>query len=257
MKKTVRIFDSVLSFCVLLLFFFIAVRYFVPSVVSAAALALTFTLCTLFFTGKWAEKKRAPRVRKQKLTELCNKFLFSPPDYALDYVYNALCTKGTPRQENGLLVLGQTAFCVCLTPDKVRTAFLAERFAAAGALPVRRLVFLSAYGADEEAAQTAPCLHDPCVEIWAWEKVYDFFCYLHCPPTQTLPLVKDKSRPRYLRHALRRENARHYLIAAVVTLLFARFMPYAVLYVVIAALCLTLSVACRCRPKNTRRDGRP
>ena len=45
--------------------------------------------------------------------------------------------------------------------------------------------------------------------------------------------------------ALARENARKYLFSAVITLLFARFMPYSVFYVVIASVSLTLALLSR------------
>ncbi|MCI8458139.1 MAG: hypothetical protein HFE46_00510 [Clostridia bacterium] len=246
MKKISSLFDTLLTFAALFLLSCVTAGYFVRSTPAVLASACTFTFAVLFFTGIFSRRRRKPKEKQKKLNELRNKFLFSPPDYALDFTEQAVRKKCEPKRQDGFILSDKTAFCVCLTPEKVRTAFLAERYAAAARLGVARLVFLSAYGAEEDAAQTVEQLREPAAEIWDWEKVYEFFASLGCPPTQTLTLAAPaKQRSRAIRNAFVRRNARRYLFAAIVTLLFARFMPYGALYVIIASLSLVAALVCR------------
>lgn len=246
MKKVTALFDTVLTFVALFVLACIVAGYFLHATVAVVATALTLSLTVLFFTGRHSVRRAAKQADKKTTEEKRNKFLFSPPSYAFDFAMRAVTRKcPAARERDGLIVAAKTAFCVCLTPDRVRTAFLAERYATAAALAVKRLVFLSAYGAEADAEDTASRLTDPATEIWDWDKTCDFFTKLGCPPTETLALPKRKRRGKILSEALSRAHARKYLFAALVTLLFARFLPYSVLYVTIAAVSLTLSLVCR------------
>ena len=244
MKKVTTVFDTVLTFVALFLLGSVIAGYFLHSAVLATS--LTFTFAVLFFTGRLSLRRNKRKEDRRRLNDLRNKFLFSPPDYAFDHVWRAVEKKCTPQQTNGFIMGGKTAFYVCLTPDKVSSSLLAERYASAVQAGAKRLVFLSAYGGQDEALDTAKRLTQPDVEIWDWEKVYDFLASLGYPPAETLPLpAAPKQRARLLSGALKRENARRYLFTAIVTLLFARFMPYAVFYVAIAAVSLALAILCR------------
>lgn len=259
MKKVATVFDTVLTFIALFLLGSVVAGYFLRSAAAVLTTALTFTLAVLFFTGRLSLRRKRRKESKRRLNDLCNKFLFSPPAYAFDHVWRAVEKKCTPQRKNGLIMGGATAFHVCLTPDKVSASLLAERYASAVQAGAKRLVFLSAFGAQDDVLDTAKRLCSPTVEIWDWEKVYDFLLRLGCPPTETLPLpAAPKQKIRFFDAALKRENARRYLFTAIITLLFARFMPFAVFYVAVAAVSLSLAILCRIditqRAKNKKRS---
>lgn len=249
MKKPSVIIDTALTLAALFFLGCIVMGYFTRNTGSILCAAAVFSLTVTFFTGRLTEKRHMPQKKKRKLDDLMNKFVFSPHDYAYRFTLDALTDKCAVKEENGLILAGGTAFCVRLTGEKVSTAVLAERYAAATQLRAKRLVILSAYGAEQDALETAKLLSAPTAEIWDFCKVYAFFVYLKHPPTETLRLkpTRKKKFGAVFSIALRRENARRYLFSAIVTLLFARFLPYSVFYVVIAAISLVLAILCRLR----------
>lgn len=250
MRKPFVILDTLLTFTTLFLLTAVVVGYFTRQTHIILTVSLCGTLGITYFTGKLAARKQIPKQRKQERKEKLQYFLFSPPQDAVDFVREALETKGAVDERDGLLIVKKTAFYVALTPEKVTVAVLARVFAAAKAQGVKRLVFLSAYGADDEATETASCLLSPQTEIWEWDKVYALLSYLHHTPTQTLKLQKPKKRKKLgtvMLLALRRENAKRYLFAAIVMLVFARFVAHGVLYIVFSAVCIVLALLSRLR----------
>lgn len=244
MKKPSALIDTVLTFAALFLLCAVVVGYFSRKTSVVLLTAFPIALGITFFAGLLAGKRRAPKARRKQLENLRNKFLFSPPEYAFSFVRETLAHKGEPTEKDGLLLCGATAFCVCLTAEKISLAQLANRYAAAHAAGARKLVFLSAYGAEADAESTAPQLQSPEVQIFDWESTYRFFVALKHPPTETFRLSSPR-KTRGITGALKRENSRKYLFAAIVLLFGARFMPYAPLYAVFAALCIVLAVLCR------------
>lgn len=125
-------------------------------------------------------------------------------------------------------------------------AELSKLYAAASEAGAKRLVVLSSHGASDEAASYLPMLSMPKVEIWDFDKTYDFFSRLKSSPAETLEVKKDKKSFRgFAAGALKRENARRYLLTAVVTVIFARFLPHPELYIFVSALTLVLALLCR------------
>lgn len=248
MTKISVFIDTVLTAVALFFLGVLIAGYFTSNGVTTVLSSLVFALTVTFFTGRFAEKRRAPAKKKDKLLALMNKFVFSPPQYAYDFVLHALEKKGAVREENGFICTHDTAFFVRFTGDAIGRAELATCYAQAAQLPVKKLVIFTSYGALPEADETARVLTAPTTEIWDFAKAYDLFVYLGCPPTETLALKLAKKRfGAAFAGALRRANARKYLLSALVMLLFARFMPYAVFYAVLSAVSLTLAVLCRLR----------
>ena len=145
MKKPSVVLDTVLSFAATFLLCAVITGYFTRDTLTVTVTALTVTLAVTFFLTRILRKKRAPARQRRKLQELCNKFLFSPPEYAFAFTKKALGTRCTPVEHNGLLLTNAAAFCVCLTPAKITVAFLAEKYGAAAVKKKKRLVFLSAF----------------------------------------------------------------------------------------------------------------
>lgn len=254
MKKLSYYLDIVLTLLAFFLLCSVILGYFTHSTSVIVISSLTLSFAATFFTSRISDKRRAPNKRKRKLNDIMNKFLFSPPDYAYEFVLKAVKTKREPREESGFIIAGKTAFCVCITPAKTDTAYLADRYAAAAKLGLKRLVLLTALGAQPDAVNTARLLSMPTVEIWDFEKVYDFLSRLHCAPTETLKLETSKRKfGEAFKGALKRENARKYLFASIVTLLFARFMPYSALYVGLSSISATLAVLCMLRVTERNR----
>ncbi len=245
MKKLSSVLDTALTLAALFLLGAILIGYFAPRT-TALFFALIFALTATYFTSLWTQKRQKPKAHKQKLEGIRNKFLFSPAEYAQSFVREALCKKDDVQETDGLLLVGKTAFSVHLIPEKVNARTLADRYAAATRLHVKRLVLLSAYGGEKDAVSTAMLLSQPKVEILDFERTYALLSYLGCPPTETLRLQPAKKRLRSVAAgALRKKNARKYLTVAILTLLFARFTPYGILYIAVSATALVLALLCR------------
>lgn len=248
MKKPSVIIDTVLTFAAIFLLCAVVAGYFTSDKAYTVPAALIAALAVTFFTSRLSAKRRLPKKRKRKLGELLNKFIFSTPAYAYDHVLDAIKSKHAVAEQNGFIVSGGTAFYVKIDPEKIGFSTLAERYSAAAEIKAERLVILSAYGADTQTAETARLLSAPKTEIWDFEQVYRLLAHLGHAPTETLVLTRPRKKlGAAIRGALSRENARGYLFTAIVTLLFARFMPYSVLYVAVSAVAVTLSVLCRLR----------
>jgi len=246
MKKTSVIIDAFLTFAATFLLAAAVIGYFARDTLAVTISAAIVALAATFFTGKLSAHRARPKKLRQKQKEILNKFLFSMPDYAYDFTLNAIRRKREPIERDGLTIARKTAFSVKLTPQKISCAELASVYAAAAKNECSRLVILSAYGAQADAAEFCGLLGTPAAEIWDFAKVYDFYSHLGCAPTESLKLASGKKKfGAVLSGALARENARRYLFSAVITLLFARFMPYSVFYVVIASVSLTLALLSR------------
>ena len=146
-------------------------------------------------------------------------------------------------EEGGVLTLLGTAFYPCFLPEPLEAVQIAEGYGRAAKTGAKRLVVLPAYGAVTAAATLAARLQNPQTEVWDFAKSYAFFCFLGMPPKETLPLKSNKTRFT-LKGAVARPKARKYAFTALVLLFFARFAPFAPLYAVTAALCLTLALLC-------------
>ena len=246
MKKPSVILDTILTFAASWLLFAAIASYFTQSAAVTVSAAITAAAAVTYFTGKISAKRRLPKRRRRKLNELLNKFVFSPPEYAHDFTMKAISNKHTAVEKNGFIFSGTTAFLVKLIPEKISFATLASAYAAAAQSGAERLVILTAYGGEPETSSTAALLKSPATEIWDFEKVYDFYSHLNFAPTETLSLDKPKRKVKEaLTATLRRENARGYLFTAIVTLMFAGFVPHGVYYVCISAICITLALLCR------------
>ncbi len=254
MKKISTVIDTVLTVAALFLLCSVIAGYFTRKTSVIILSSLTAAVALAFFTGRLAEKRKAPKVKKRKLGELMNKFLFSPPEYAQAFTVRAISNRAIPSEKNGFVFAGKTAFSVRLVPEKIGAATLAERYSAAAKLGAKKLVILSAYGAETDAAETASLLSEPTAEIWDFEKVYDFFSKLGCAPTETMKLEPKKRKFGELAAgALKKQNARKFLFSAIVLLLWARFVPYSGLYVIIASISVVLAAFCRFRPYERKR----
>ena len=239
MKKSVVLFDTLFTFAAV---FFAAL--FISDWFLRDARVFPFAVIAALFVSFFVLRKHRKKVTPpRELDALLNKFVFSPKNYAMVFTRNALMRKGTPRRKNGVLTVGVTSFYPCFLPEKLGTAQIADGYARAAKEGSKRLVILSAYGANPEATQLAVRLQDPQTEVWDFAKVYAFFCYLGHPPTQTLRL-KTKKQRFVLKDAVAKPKAVKYVFTAVVLLFFARFAPFAPLYAVTAAVCFTLALVC-------------
>lgn len=246
MKKLSSVIDTFLTLAALFLLAVFVVGYFSSDRYTILFFAVVFAFAGAYFTTRISRKRSVPKIRKRKLDALMNKFVFSPPEYARDYVRNALAAKGEVAEVRDLLVVGKTAFAVQLTAEKVSAVTLALSYASARECGAEKLVILSAKGATEDADETAKLLSSPKAEIWDFEKTYRLLAYLGHPPRETLELAPEKKKKGALfAGALSKHNARKYLMSAIVTLVFARFMPHAVLYVIFSALGVTLAILCK------------
>lgn len=241
MKKSAVLFDTLFTFAAV---FFAAL--FISDWFLRDARVLPFAVTTALFVSFFVlrmHRKKPLRKSPERLDALLNKFVFSPPDYALSFTKDALGSKGTAREENGLLQVGKAAFYPCFVPEPLSTVRVAEGYARAAKSGAQRLVILSAYGATPDADTLASRLQDPQTEIWDFAKVYSFFCHLGHPPTETLRLKSRKKRFA-IKDAVTKPKAIKYVFTAGVLLFFARFAPFAPLYAVTAAVCFTLALVC-------------
>lgn len=246
MKKPSVIIDTLLTFAAAFLLGATLCGYFSRNTAVILCGALVFALAVTFFSAKLSDKRKLPAKRKKKLNEILDKFIFSLPEYAYDFALETIRRKCNPKEINGLIIANSTAFSVRITPEKINCATLACDYANAAKAGAKRLVIMSAYGADASAATTGDLLSSPKTEIWEFEKVYDFFTRLGNRPTQTLVLAPRKKKiGAVFKNALSRVNARKYLFTAIVILFFARFMPYSVFYVAIASVSFTLALLSR------------
>lgn len=257
MKKFSTVIDTLLTAAALFLLCSVIAGYFTRKTSAILLSSLTAAVALTFFTGRLAERRKAPSVKKRKLRELMNKLLFSPPEYAQAFTVRAISNRAIPSEKNGFVLAGKTAFAVRLVPEKIGAATLAERYSAAAKLGARKLVILSAYGAESDAAETARLLAEPTAEIWDFEKVYDFFERLGCAPTETMKLEPQKRKFGALAAgALKKENARKFLFSSIVLLLWARFVPYSALYVIIASISVVVAIFCRFKPNERKRKAK-
>lgn len=244
MKKLGVMIDGLLTLAALWLLCAVVVGYFTDDSTVIIGVSVVAAFGGTYFIGLLARLGKRPAAKKKKLEMLRDKFIFSPPEYAYDFALAALRKKGEVVPCGNLLTVKNTAFAVRLTGEKISLSTLASLYAEACKAGAGRLIILSALGAEDDAGEIAAKLPDAETEIWDYEKVHAFFCHLGSPPTQSLELRRRKKRLTPLR-VFDRGNARRFLFTAIVTLLFARFFPYSVLYVVMAAVSLVLAVLCR------------
>lgn len=248
MKKPSEIIDTVLTLIALFMFATIVCGYFTRNGTVTVAFSVVFAVCVTFFIGLFSQKRKAPAIKKKKLTDIMNKFVFSPQNYSSEFILNAIRKKHDTEENNGFIIAGKTAFCPKFTGEEISNAELARLYGAAAELGVKRLVIMSSHGADAKAAENLPLLCEPSAEIWDFAEVYDFLCAVGCEPTQTMKIKPRKKRfGAVFATALKRENARRYLFSAIVMLVSARFMPYAPLYIVFSSLSVVLAMLCLLR----------
>lgn len=245
MKKISAFLDTVLTFAALALFCAVTVGYFTRKTTIIILCSVTVAAAVTYIIRILIRRHDAPKALRRKRSEILNGFMFNKSNYAYDFALNAISKKCSPEQTNGLISSGKTAFKVLMIPEKISAADLAFAYSAASDINAEKLVIMSAYGAAEDAQTVADLLSEPSVEIWDFDKVYDFFASLGCEPTETLKLQpKKKEFSQVLWGAINRRNAKRYLFGAIVLLLWARFIPYSVAYVCVASVCITLALVC-------------
>ena len=248
MKKLSYFIDTVITLAALFVLGGVTAGYFLSDTVMIVTFSAVFSLSATYFTGMSSRRTRRKTEKAQNIDAVRNKFVFSPSSYAYDFTIKAISRRCTPIEKNGYILTPAAAFKPHFTPEKVSAAELSKLYAAATETGAKRLVVLSSYGLSEDAVKYLPLLDSPKVEIWDFNKTYDFYSHLGSTPTETLKIRKDKKSLRgFTLVALQRKNARRYLFTAVVTLIFARFLPYSALYIFVSALTLVLALLCRLR----------
>ena len=248
MKKLSNIIDTVITLGALAVLGAVTAGYFLRDRVMIFTFAAVFSLATTYFTGITSRRVRVKSQKAKDMEAVMNKFVFSPESYAYDFTLSAISRRCTPEEKNGFILTPSAAFKPHFTPDKVSAAELSKLYAAALETGAKRMVVLSSFGASDDALKYIPMLTSPKVEIWDFNKAYDFFSHLGCTPSDKLEVKKEKKSFRgFAAGALKRENARRYLFTAVVTLVFARFLPHPALYIFVSALTLVLALLCRLR----------
>ena len=246
MKKLSYIIDTVITLIALFVLGAVTAGYFLRDTVMITTFATVFSLATTYFTGITSDRARKKSQKAQDIDAIRNKFVFSKGDYGYDITLKAISNRCTPIQKDGFILTPAAAFKPYFTPDKVSAQELSKLYSAAIGTGAKKLVVLSSYGASSDAMKYLPMLEAPKVEIWDFNKTYDFFSCLRSAPTEKLEARKDKkSFKRFALVALKRENSRRYLFTAVVTLIFARFLPHPALYIFVSALTLVLALLCR------------
>ena len=248
MKKLSYIIDAVITLGALTVLGAVTAGYFLKDRVMIFTFATVFALTATYFTGITSDRVRKKSQKSKDIEASMNKFVFSPESYAYDFTLAAISKRCEPVERSGFILTPAAAFKPHFTPDKVSASELSKLYALALETGAKRVVVLSSFGVGSDAEKYLPMLSNPNVEIWDFNKVYDFFSRLGCTPTEKLEVKKEKKSLRgFAARALKKENARRYLFTAVVTLIFARFLPHPALYVFVSSLTLVLALLCRMR----------
>jgi len=243
-NKVALTIDRILLFIVSAFFGIVVAGYFSrnTAVILLSGLLSAFcitALCTIF-----GQKKRDKNIERE-VGEVMMQFFLKGKAFAFETVLEALKTRYAVTIEKGFIVANRTAVAVRLLPEPLKFAELCRLYAAR-LDGVKRLLILTARGADNESKQVAGRLPDCKVTILNGEKVYRLLQSLEQLPAITIKLLdKKRNWKGFFVNALKPKNARRYLFVALLLLFSSIFMPASIFYLVVAAVCLALAILCR------------
>lgn len=245
-KKIADFIDTLLTFCCTALLGIVCARYFThePSAVLLCGAIAGLAVTALIGLGR--RKRQGPKQRRDRIERVRHQFIFRSRADSHAYVLRALQKRYDVTDCGDYLRVGKTAVAVCLSAEKLTLARLADLYGSVRGNS-RRLLILTACGADKEAESAAETLPDTDTEIFAFDRVYALLQWLDALPPEEIVLKKRKraGAKALLGQALSRQNAKRYLMLALLMLFSSLFMRFGVYYVVFAALLIVLALLCR------------
>lgn len=244
-SKIADFIDTVLLFICLSVLGIISARYFTKSVSVIFLSGFTCALVLTFFIGMFKRRKELPKLKQKIIDDALTQFIFSTQEFCFKYMLDSLSKKYDVTSDNNVIFINNTAVVVHLIASPLSLKTLAENYANLTG-KVKKLIFLTAYGAEPKASAIAAQLPNIKVSIFDFNKVYSLLNSLDCLPKNEIVMLKKKTNLKLIaREAFSVNKAKKYLIAALLLLASSIFMPYSVYYIVVASILITAAILCR------------
>ena len=239
--KVSHLIDRALLFLVTAFFSIAVTGYFSRDPVTIITAGITSALAITALIGMLQTRKAEVNPKPVKETML--QFYLNPESFGYDTVFSALSRRYKPEPCGKYIVVSRTAVYPYLAPKALTLAMFCEIFS--GAPPdIKRLVILAAQGQDIETHKTVPLLpFEIPVTVLDGEQTYKL---LEC--LGGLPEIKFKSKAgkrtfkQFFAHALSPKTSKRYLLTALLLIGSSFIMPSGVYYIIVAAVCIALSV---------------
>ncbi len=257
MKKSYisKFIDTLITFLTAAFFTMAVAGYFMgdTAAIIAAAVAGGLAMTALLSLSQAKKQKKTdPQIR-----ETMNQFIFGGEDFALGHFFNALCKRYKPVSHNGFLMVRATAVFVKIRLNKLSASDTAIFYGLARAQNAKRLLILTAAGADKDCAALIKTLPDIKITVLNEEKVFSLLKALGAIPPVLIKLNKPKKAPLkdFALGALEPDRSRGYFYISFILIVSSLFMRHGIYYLCVSALCLTLGVLCRLDIKQKLRKN--
>ncbi|MCL2061091.1 MAG: hypothetical protein FWH03_00495 [Firmicutes bacterium] len=241
-SKASEIIDGILLFLVTAFFGIAFAGYFSRSTYVILAAGITAALAVTALVRLF-RKRGAPLIKKRDYDEMWLHFFLSGETYCLEYMYNALHTRYAAEQREGYLLVNKTAVFVHFKPEVFSFAQLCAIFARMRTEGIKRIAVLTAAGADREAKRTAALLPESKFFIADGEQVYRILRRLDALPKIEIKLKSARlGFKEFLTRAVAPAAAKRYLFTALFLIGSSFIMPNSVYFIVVAAICIVLTV---------------
>ncbi|MCL2375217.1 MAG: hypothetical protein FWC82_01670 [Firmicutes bacterium] len=243
-NKVALTIDRILLFIVSAFFGIAVAGYFSRNTAVILLSGLLSAFCITALCAIFGQKKRDKNI-EQKVQEVMMQFFLKGRAFAFETVLEALKTRYAVNIEKGFIIANRTAVAVKLLPEPLKFTELCRLYATRPN-EIKRLLILTARGADNESKQVMGRLPDCKVTVLGGEKVYRLLQSLEQLPAVSIKLIEKKRDWKgFFVRALEPKNARRYLFVALLLLFSSIFMPASIFYLVVAAVCLALAILCR------------
>ncbi len=236
--KINEIFDCVLSFIAVTLLSIVILGYF-TSGFTLVAVSVIIGLCALALYFYSYRKHSKLKNREINESEVMRTLAFMGIDGATNYIKNALKKRYKVREEDGFFVCEKVSVYCFIRPRKLTVSDFADAYGTlCKAHKSNKKSILCAYGAEPDAIISA---NEYGVSLLGASDVFKLLSFVDALPT----LKQKRKRKKFVITSIfNRKFARRYFLTATVLLLFATIAPYAVYYVAVACLLISLGFVC-------------
>lgn len=244
-----NIVDGVLSKVAIFMLSFFWVRYYTTNLTNILFASVTITLCITALIGILKKrKKKMSKAEIKNMNEVFNQFIFNDTQFAIDTFHSALKQKHPEIKKYNNMILIKTkkqttAFFPYLTASKLTTQEFTKMYSSSVRRKCDAIVIATIEGAETKLKQSMEYLEKN-ITVLNGEKVYKLLKSLESLPEIKIKLEKKRSFFLIFSKALSKDKTRKYIFIAIVLLISSYFVRYSIYYIVIASICIVLSLLC-------------
>ena len=241
-NKLSELIDRALLFLVTAFFSIAVAGYFSREPLVIITVGVSSALLVTALLG-FLLKKRKPTISVKEVEETMLQFFLQGNEFCLDTVFHALQTRYEPEKHTEYILVNQTAVYPFFSPEPLSFVQFCALYAKLNIAGIRRILILTAAGTDAQTAKTASLLPNPPVIFLNGEQTFRLLQKLGgLPEIKIMLKSKKRSFKDFLIHALSPKTCKRYLFTAFLLIGSSFFMPSSLYYIVIAAICIVLTI---------------